>query len=249
MFKKKFLLLTIFLFNTINLNCTEAKKFNVALLIVATGKYINFAPQLINSAKQHFMPDQNVKIFLFTDAQYKHENVTVLPHTKVGWPWDSMNRYDLYYKNKDHFKDIDYIFACDADLLFIGDINSSILSERVALKHPHFDNKRGVYEMRNNLSKAYISPNEGEHYFYGAFLGGSKDEFLKMCQILNTNINSDKQMDYVAEIIDESHVNRYFIDNKPTTILNSKFGSPQEWGFNNETKILYLMKDHDNIRK
>lgn len=238
----------------IQLNQTKKqKKLNIGILITATGQYLQFVQEFINGARKYFMPNHNVKFFLFTDGQYtKDSHLTILPHKKIGWPHDAMNRYDLYYKHKDYFNNLDYLFSCDVDLKFINPVDDSILGDLIALKHPHFDNnKRGRYEENNPKSKAYVAPHEGEHYFCAGFFGGTKHEFLKMCSKVSCDIEADFKDNFVAEVHDESHTNRYFIDNKPTVILPSCFGCQIElpWQWSNKTKILYICKNHSEVRQ
>ncbi|MDR3645985.1 MAG: hypothetical protein P4L22_00405 [Candidatus Babeliales bacterium] len=229
------------------------RKLNIGILITATGKYIQFAKEFITGAKKYFLPNHNLKFFLFTDGQYaKEDNVTVLEHKKIGWPYDAMNRYELYTKHKDLFTDLDYIFSCDVDLKFISNIDEAILGDRIALKHPHFENnRRGRYEVNNKESKAYVADHEGQHYFCAGFFGGTKNEFLKMCNKVSCDIESDFKINFVAEVHDESHTNRYFIDNPPTVMLPYTFGCQEElpWEITDKTKILYVYKNHDEVRQ
>jgi len=82
-----------------------------------------------------------------------------------------MLRYKIYYDNWQKLAEQDYLFACDADMLFVNSVGDEILGQRVATLHPGFLDKRGSYET-NPRSKAYISILEGTQYFAGGFYGG-----------------------------------------------------------------------------
>jgi len=206
----------------------ENVPYKVGLLIAATGKYIKFIPNLIQSAKKYFLPNQDVTYFLFTDGNLEEtDNVVKIYQEKRGWPYDSMMRYEIYYNAKELFKDMDYIFACDADMLFEDYVGDEILGERVGSLHRSFIHKRGTYETRCS-SLAYIAPYEGTHYFAGGFVGGTKEAFLKMAKKITENIYKDLEKNIIAVWHDESHLNRYFLDNTPTVILSPSYCFPEK---------------------
>jgi histo-blood group ABO system transferase len=85
-------------------------------------------------------------------------------------------------------------------------------------------------------------------YFAGGFNGGSSIEFLKMCDKISTNIEKDLQNGYIAIWHDESHLNRYFLDNPPTKILDPGYCYPESWGLPFSKKLLALDKNHEEMR-
>lgn len=195
----------------------------VGLLIVATGKYIEFVKPLIDSANKYFCTNHDVTYFVFTDdEQFQAPNVIKIDQKKLGWPYDTLMRIVLYDKHKDTLKEMDYLFATDADMLFVDMVGDEILSERVATQHPGYVGRRGTYETRRR-STAYVHSGEGTHYFAGGFNGGSRDEFIKMVRTLAENIQKDLVNNIVAIWHDESHINRYFINNPPTKILTPSY--------------------------
>lgn len=224
-----------------------AKK--VGLLIVATGQYIQFVEPLVNSAEKYFCVNHEVRYFVFTDAKdFNHSKVTIIEHKRLGWPLDTLQRFNVYSHNKDNYKDMDYLFAVDADMLFVAPVGDEILSDRVGTQHPGFVGRRGTYETRSS-SKAYIGSHEGKMYFAGGFNGGSCNEFLKMAKTITENINEDMEKNIIAIWHDESHLNRYFVDNPPTCILNPSYCYPESWNLPYPKKLLALDKNHAKLRK
>jgi histo-blood group ABO system transferase len=222
---------------------------NVGLLIMATGRYIEFVDPLIHSANNHFCTNHNVTYFVFTDQPFKEQkNVVYIYQDRLGWPFDTMMRYHSYYDARDLFIDQDYLFACDADMLFVGMVGDEILSKQTATIHPGFVDQRGSYET-NPLSNAYIAPDEGEYYFAGGFYGGSREEFLHITETNIDKINDDLDRGVIAIWHDESHWNRYCIDNKPTTILSPSYCYPESWNLPYEKKLLALDKEHAAFRQ
>ena len=227
----------------------SAKK--IGLLIVATGQYDQFVDPLIESARQHFLNGHEVTYFVFTDGTRvsRAKDVVSVLHKKLGWPFDTMMRNEVYCKNKKILEDQDYLFALDADMRFVDAVGDEILGERVATLHPGFiDGKRGTYET-NSKSKAYVSKKEGKLYFAGGFFGGSKKEFFKIINQTTSNIHDDLSQGIIAIWHDESHWNRYCIDHPPTVVLNPSYCYPESWELDFPKKLLALDKNHDKIRK
>lgn len=245
MMLKLFFSLLLFL-----LCCQQAYSEQIGVLIMATGKYINFVPRLINSAEEFFCKNHKVTYYVFTDGILEmpsSTNVITIFQERLGWPYDTMNRYHVYLKHASMLSSNDYLFSCDADMLFVGNVGDEILGKRVATQHPGFVGKRGSYES-NPLSLACIHSWEGEQYFAGGFYGGTADEVLKMAKINAKNIDTDLENGIIAVWHDESHWNRYCIDYKPTVILTPSYCYPESWNLNYEKKLLALDKNHTEYR-
>jgi histo-blood group ABO system transferase len=221
---------------------------NVGLLIVATGKYISFVNPLIESARKHFCRNHRVTYFVFTDQEFAPpEDVVRIEQKRLGWPYDTMMRYKVYLNHWEKLLEQDYLFACDADMQFVGDVGDEILGERVATLHPGFVGKRGSYETRRN-SKAYISEREGTYYFAGGFYGAQKDCFLHILKTTVSRIEDDLKRGIIAVWHDESHWNRYCVDFPPSTVLTPSYCYPESWNLPYEKKLLALDKDHAAFR-
>ncbi len=222
---------------------------NVGLLIMATGKYISFVPPLVTSAEKYFCNNHNVTYFVFTDSDLPStSNITYIHQNRLGWPYDTMMRYHVYLASQNLLETQDYLFACDADMLFVGEVGDEILGKRVATIHPgYFSGRRGTYET-NPKSLAYISNQEGEHYFAGGFYGGEAQEVLTIAKTNAAHIDNDLMHNFIAVWHDESHWNRYCIDHKPTIILNPSYCYPEGWSIPYTPKLVALNKNHADMR-
>lgn len=238
------------LISTVSIFSQQAEKqYKIGLLIVATGRYIQFVEPLVKSADKHFCTNHQVTYFVFTDGQVPdHKNIVKIEQKRLGWPYDTMMRISMYDKQRDTLEKMDYLFATDADMLFVDTVGDEIFSDRVATQHPGFVGKRGTYET-NSVSTAYVGPREGQQYFAGGFNGGSSKEFLKMAHTITGNINKDLEKNFIAIWHDESHINRYFIDNPPTKILSPSYCYPESWNLGYHKRLLALDKNHNEIRK
>lgn len=255
----------IFFWITMFFTIDARAQYTIALCVVATGKYIQFIEPLLSSAKTYFCPRYNRKYIIFTDnkiALQKQDpslSVQYVYQKKLGWPYDTLLRFNVYLTHKALFKGVDYIFATDADMLFVDYMSDEILDELVATQHPGHEGKYPLwgkpeelsYET-NHYSTAYIAPEEGTHYFAGGFYGGSHDAFFSMMEILMQRIHADLAKNYIAVWHDESHLNRYFIDYPPTTILDRSYCYPEHGNTIGyppcKPKLLALDKDHASIR-
>ncbi len=238
--KASFVLL---LFHVLACHSFQAR-YKIGLLVVATSKYTRFIGPLLESADKYFCNNHKVTYFIFTDGQLpEHENVITIYQEHLGWPRATLMRAAIYTEHKELLQDQDYLFACDADMLFVDEVGDEILSNRVGTQHPSFVGRRGTYEKRP-ISKACVGRDEGKHYFAGAFYGGSRDKFLKGVQIMAENIKADLSKNIIAVWHDESHLNRYFIDYPPTRILSPSYCYPECRRLNYKKKLLTVNKNH-----
>jgi histo-blood group ABO system transferase len=237
-----------YLFIVLIICSTSLQAYKVGLCVVATGKYIQFVKPLIESAEKHFCTNHEVTYFIFTDGQPPElPKIVKIYQPRLGWPYDTMMRCAMYDEHKDVLQEMDYLFASDADMLFVNTVGDEILSDRVATQHPGFVGRRGSYETRPQ-SRAYVAPHEGVHYFAGGFHGGSTPEFLKLIHTMHENIKADLSQGIIAVWHDESHLNRYFIINPPTCILSPSYCYPERWNLPYIKRLLALDKNHAQMR-
>jgi histo-blood group ABO system transferase len=221
----------------------------VGLLIIATNKYIDFLQPLITSADQFFLPNQEVTYYVFTNQEVNinsNRKVVKIDIEHKPWPWMTLGRYKIFNDNSFKYND-DYLYYCDVDMKFVGEVGDEILSDRVATQHPGYYNRRGTPET-NPLSKAYVNMNENMEYFAGGFNGGTRSEYLKMTKKILKDIETDFSNGIIAVWHDESHMNRYFIDNKPTKILSPSYCYGESMNIPFEKKLIALDKNHKEIR-
>jgi histo-blood group ABO system transferase len=92
---------------------------------------------------------------------------------------------------------------------------------------------------------------EGKHYFAGGFNGGKTEKFIEMSEVIAGRVNKDMENGIIAVWHDESHMNRYLIDNPPTTILNPSYCFAEEFigtEYPFDPKIIALKKNHNELR-
>lgn len=222
----------------------------IGLLIIATNKYIQFLQDLISSADKYFLKNEEVVYYIFTNKKIEiksNRKIVIIDVDHKPFPWMTLERYKIFNNSKDILSDNDYLYYCDVDMRFVDEVSNEIISERVATQHPGFFGRRGTPETNPN-SLACVKNNEYMEYFAGGFNGGSSYEYLKMSNILSNNIKKDYENNIIAIWHDESHLNRYFIDNKPTLILSPSYCYGESMNIPFVKKLLALDKDHKKIR-
>ena len=237
-----------------NFKLSGTQNMKIGLVVIATNKYICFAKPLFDSMQRYFLnePDIHRKMFLFTN-QSAFDGPVVIYQKHEPWPFMTLKRYEIFHKNRQVFEEMDYLFYSDVDMIFKSHVGREILGERVATKHPGYwrtPRCNFPYET-NQLSTAYISPNEGGHYYAGGFNGGKREIFLEMARVISENIDKDLYNKYIAIWHDESHLNRYLINHPPSLILDPSYCFPEaSWAQDLPfSKILVALdKNHDELR-
>ncbi len=234
------------------------KKLNIGLILIATNKYIDFFKPLYDSAKNFFLTNHNVRFYLFTNHKHNffYEDVSPIFIEHQPWPFMTLLRYNFIWKNKNIFSNMDYLFYSDVDMKFVHDIQDhEILSDLVAVIHPGFYNKspkKFPLEKNFNSTAFIMDKRTVKMYYAGGFQGGKRDTYLRACKILSENINKDLKKNIIAVWHDETHWNKYLIENCPTKILSPSYCYP-ETGYTYLSgltkKIIAVNKNHQEIRK
>lgn len=224
---------------------------NVGLILIATNKYKIFVRPLIDSARSFFLKNSKVTYYLFTDSDEFNdlgEDVIINKIEHLPWPFITLYRYKTFVKHKNILSLEDYLFYCDIDMRFVDYVGEEILGDLVSTIHPGFRGGRGTPET-NPQSTAFIPPYEELIYYAGGFNGGSASNFLNMAEQIDKNIDIDYQNGIIAIWHDESHLNKFFTNNKPTNVLSPSYCYPESWNLDYDKKLLALDKDHESIRK
>lgn len=223
----------------------------IGLLIIATNKYTQFLQPLISSADEFFLDGHDITYFIFTNESLNLESSRKIIEIKIDhkpWPWMTLGRYDIFSNNEEVLSTMDYLFYCDVDMRFVDVVGDEILSDRVATQHPGFYDRRGTPENRPQ-SLAFVSDSTNMQYFAGGFNGGTSAEYLKMANVISKNIDIDFQNGIIAIWHDESHMNRYFINNPPSKILSPSYCYAESTNIPFQKRLIALNKNHQEIRK
>jgi len=228
----------------------------ICILTIATNKYIQFVEQLYNNIEEHFLNGHEIEGIIFTEHEVEvSDNIKVSHIEHEPWPMPTLKRYNYFMKEADHISKYDYCFYFDVDMGLVAKVGDEVLSDLVATMHPYqsFSPKEQRTYERNPKSLACVHiGDEGEYYYAGGFNGGSTKEFLKMSEVISNRVTKELEHDIIALWHDESHMNRYLIDNPPSLTLTPSYCFAEEQMGNPdypfEPKIIALKKNHNELR-
>lgn len=225
----------------------------ILLLNIATNQYTKFVDNFYSSCKQFFLPNSDVHHLLFTDNM-DFETAVDVPLKKSfvehkPFPEPTLKRYHYFLQERDYIETFDYVFYSDVDMVFASKITEEeVISDLTLTLHPMIrDRSMFTYES-DPRSTAYINmETEGVDYFCGGFNGGSSTKFMELSETVAKNIDTDENDDIMAVWHDESHINRYAVDNPPTKIVD--WCVPDwHWSRTGQGKLICLSKNHTEIR-
>lgn len=224
----------------------------VGLLLIATSKYNQFVDPIIESIKQYFFVNDEVKVFLFTDKPRFDLPVLNIEIQHQTWPRITLNRYRTFTQARHLIEDmVDYLFYSDIDMKFVAPIDSEILPDKddqvTVVRHPGFYKGGGSWETRVE-SACFVPPSHRNIYVAGGFNGGTTKSYMLMAHHCRNFINRDKDHGIIPIWQDESALNAYIIMH-PYKLLDPSYCYPESWDLPFEKKILALDKNHAELRK
>lgn len=216
----------------------------VAVLYICTGKYLVFWSEFYQSANRYLLPECEVSYFVYTDAppaEVEGANsgrVHIIPQKPMGWPFDTLKRFELFLRCEEQLKNYDYLFFFNANAKFMQPVTAEMLLPRAAhgeallfVQHPGYFDKPCedfTYD-RNPKSLAYIPVGQGEVYICGGVNGGTSAAFLQLCHTLHRNIEDDLARGVIAAWHDESHINHYLLGRSDYRLLPPSFCYPENF--------------------
>lgn len=219
------------------------------LHVISTGKYFKYIPGILESSKNNFLPDTELKIVIYTDSQQildsKDNRIIGIKIDHEPWPYPTLKRFHYFSLALDHIEKSDYSFYIDVDSFFRKKIDLDILGLSnsngiVGTLHPGYYGTCGTPERRKE-STAYIPNSCLSNYYCGGFFGGNSENFIKLVNRLKKNIDEDLSKGIIAVWHDESHLNRYFLENPPIKSMGIGFSSPEEHVGKNEFIDPYIV--------
>jgi hypothetical protein len=214
----------------------------IGLLMIATGRYVELADGVLESARRHFFAGRDVTRFLFTDRGERPGAVSfAIEHEP--WPMVTLKRFHYFSRYAEALSAMDYLFYIDVDMRFVAPCADEILPTReqrlVVTEHPDFyRGHRGIGSRlidavsggrwsarplphkvfpfeRDPRSTACISDPGHRAYYAGGFNGGAAHAFLQMAATLRDAVDQDLANNVIAVWHDESHLNRYMCGRNP----------------------------------
>lgn len=230
-------------------------KYTVAILYICTGKYDVFWKEFYESMEKLFLPASEKHYYVFTDAEdlYGEDNCNNRIHRIyqecMGWPYDTLMRFDLFSKIEEQIKQYDYILFMNANMKCKREITEEeflpINEELLVARHPgciHYPKLLLPYD-RNRKSTAYISYRQGKYYYMGGLNGGKATAYIQLIHSLKQAIQDDLDHNIIAKWHDESQLNKYMLNRSDMKILLPEYAYPEGWNLPYEAKMIIRDKE------
>ncbi|KAK9529364.1 hypothetical protein VZT92_013463 [Zoarces viviparus] len=213
------------------------QEIRIGLLALVVGTYAQYVQRFLSSAEIHFLPGQMVTYYILTDnprtldppielgpeRQLKVVPVAELP----GWERLARRRMVLLADVIKHqiSSEVEYIFCADIDQEFVAPVGEEILGDLVATLHPElYGMPRNAFPYEiEEASSACVEEDEGDYYYTSELYGGLVSEMYSLARACSLLILQDQANGVVARGLEESYLNRYMIDNRPTCVLSPEY--------------------------
>ena len=226
----------------------------IAVLYITLGRYELFFEEFYKSAVKNLLPGHEKHFFVFTDSEriksINNADITVIDQKKLGWPFDTLMRFEMFSKIKEKLEKFDLIYFFNSNIIFLEPVKEEIIPDDshgglVAaiffMKNPD----EYTYD-RNPKCRAYIPYGHGKVYYQGGLNGGKAGDYLEMISVIKEWVNDDIKNNSAAEWNDESYLNKYLLDKTPL-ILQRNYMYPQEWSRRDSPgKIKIMLRDKAN---
>lgn len=217
----------------------------IGIIIISTSeRYNKFYKKLADNIKEKFCPEiENKKIFLFCDnSDYANFCDQFFYITHLPQHLTTLMRFHYFLTNRAVLEqcDILYYIDCDAEInekISFEEVQPESQDQFVAVRHPWANSNDNRWLTENNpKSTAYIE--NVEIYCQASFFGAYKDNFFKLAEQCNKEINENLSNRIIARWHDESHFNKY-ISNKNVKILDWRYAAPFSEGNKEAAKIIH----------
>lgn len=227
----------------------------VAILYICTGEYTVFWREFYTTFEKNFLPNCSKEYFVFTDNEElineNQKNVRMTKHKYMGWPYDTLMRFDVFLKVEDEISQFDYTFFFNANMVCVNTVREDEFLQHhnqkinlIMVEHP------GAYRLkpkyfpydRNTKSTAYIPYNQGEFYVMGALNGGKTPVYLELIRALSKSTKIDLQNNIIAKVHDESYLNQYILSRDDCHILTPAYCNAEVYDLPFDKKIVMLDK-------
>ena len=226
--------------------------------------------------------EKTILAFTDGELEDTPDNLKVYHQEHLPWPYITLKRFEIINKAREEIKKNDWFVFIDADALPVATITEEEFLWRCCeastdqvplfgvhhpchyLMMPPHNELPGAFD-QNPKSEAYVDFNNEDTpwkmseestrprpYYQGCFWGGQVSEVCAMIDELELRTNKDLEQNVVALWHDESHINRYFLDNPDIVYtFGSEYAYPELFSevcfF--EPKIVHLKKNNSEYQQ
>ena len=237
----------------------------VAISFLGTGKYLDFLPKYYENIEKYFLPNSDKTILAFTDGELDEvpENIKVFSQEHLNWPYITLKRFEIINKAREIISNHDWFVFIDGDALVVDRIEEEdFFTDKPLfgvhhpchyLKMPPHNQYPGAYEITENCNAAVdLEKYQPKVYYQGCFWGGKVPEVCAMIDELEYRVGDDLHRNVVALWHDESHLNKYFIENPDLVhTYGPEYAFPEVFKdqCTFEPKIVHLAKNNSQYQQ
>jgi len=225
----------------------------IKIFTLSTNNYNQFNQSFLTSFNNMFMPNVEKEFFIFTDYVdnpiFKEFNVKPYFIEHQNWPMITLKRYQ-YMDDiiSDTLEEDDLCIFADIDLEVQKTIDTFSVNKYFGVSHPGNFKVNNLNSLEDNpnstayVDKQYIPYNY--QYIQGCLWGGIYEHFIDLVGTLNGNTQKDLSNNIITKWHDESHLNKFYIDNiSDFNIFSSSYAYPENWNLPIEKIIIHKDKN------
>ncbi|NWW35527.1 BGAT transferase, partial [Panurus biarmicus] len=212
------------------------KNLVTGVVTFAVEKYWFFIEVFMRSANKYFLAGHPVNFYLFTDNPEKIPHLQMAPENHLfvipvqrgpRWQDISASRMAIIssYIHSQFQYEVDYLYSMDIDLQLLAHVGVEIIDALVATISswqvtPEPEHR--AYETRPE-ARAAIPEGQGDFHYTASFYGGSVSQVYKLTRACSEGLMEDRENGIEARGHDESHLNKYLLQHKPTRLLSPEY--------------------------
>lgn len=213
------------------------RDIHTGLVALVVGTYAKFVRRFLLSAETYFLPNQMVTYYILTDNPRSLEppmklgpgrklaviHITELP----GWSTLAYRRMSLLVEaiRNPISREVEYVFCADVDQEFVATVGGEILGDLVATLHPElYGMPRNTFPYQvEEFSVAHVEDDEGDYYYTSELYGGKVSDVYSLAHACSLLILQDQANGIMARGLEESYLNHYLINHRPTRVLSPEY--------------------------
>ncbi|KAL1274035.1 hypothetical protein QQF64_026849 [Cirrhinus molitorella] len=184
------------------------QNITIAATVFALGKYSQFLKDFLESAEQNYFPE--VKL------GEEHQLTVLKVPSSNRWQEITLSRMEKLKKLIESrlINEVDYVFSLDFDTKFYES-----LGRLIGVIHPGYYQtpwEQFPYERRPESQAFLTLTHKGDYYYGGAVISALVKDVHKVAKTCREQLDIDAAKSIEAAWQEESHLNKYFLYNKPS---------------------------------
>lgn len=203
-------------------------QMKVGILYVAIGRYTAFWPEFYKSAQENLFPEAEKQFIVFSDGELpvSGPDVTVHHNDDMGWPLNTLMRYDMFCRIAPELEQYDYLVFLNGNCKIVRPLPAEEFlptgEEDYCAMCTQTDPEKMTHEHRPE-SEAYVAKGSVPRYWAGGINGGKTAAFLALARECSRMAHADLSAGIMPLWHDESIVNK-FLSDKHVKVLDRRMG-------------------------